>query len=181
MLYTKKGDKGDTNLFHCDQQKISKDSAIVEALGELDELNSFLGLARVEIREVDLKVNNFQLEEIIRQVQENLFIIQAEVAGADKKINDEKIEKIEQIIDWIEKEILPIKSFFLPGASKIGAWFDVLRSITRRVERRAVVIKNEAISQNSLAYLNRLSSLFYALARLTAHKSGITEESPEYK
>lgn len=178
MFYTKKGDDGKTNLFHCDQQKISKDSAIMEALGELDELNSFLGLVRAEVGDIDFKVNNFQLKEIIHQTQENLFIIQAQIAGAKKEISIEKIEKLEKIIDWIEKEIPPIKSFFLPGASKVSAWLDVLRSITRRAERRVVAIKND---QNSVIYLNRLSSLFYALARLIAYKSGITEESPDYK
>lgn len=184
MLYTKKGDNGTTKTFSCDQ-RISKSSTIAEALGCLDEINSYLGLCKVKVEKFKffvLESKNF--EDILHQAQENLFIIQAEVAGSQMTIKEEKIKEIEKIIDLIEKELPPIKSFFISGGSEMGAMFDVARAITRRAERRVVAVADEGIQKiggETLAYLNRLSSLLYALARLSNHFSGIKEESPDYK
>lgn len=175
MLYTKNGDDGTTKYFGCDQ-KISKSSVIAEALGNLDEINSFLGIIKSQVREEDKKN--------IQQIQENLFIIQAEVARADKRITKDKILEIENIIQVIEKELPPIKTFFISGASELSALFDFARTIARRAERRVVTVNDEGlikISPNTLSYLNRLSSLLYALARHEAYKSGINESAPSYK
>ena len=175
MLYTKKGDEGKTQIFGCDQ-KLSKSSAIVEALGNLDEINSFLGIIKSKIEGEEKKV--------IHQIQENLFIIQAEVAGADKHIAEDKILEIEDLIGKIEKELPPIKTFFISGATEVSANFDFARTMVRRAERRVVAVADEGlvkISSETLAYLNRLSSLFYAFARHLAYKSGIKEAAPDYK
>ena len=175
MLYTKKGDEGKTQIFGCDQ-KLSKSSAIVEALGNLDEINSFLGIIKSKIEGEEKKV--------IHQIQENLFIIQAEVAGADKHIAEDKILEIEDLIGKIEKELPPIKTFFISGATEVSANFDFARTMVRRAERRVVAVADEGlvkISSETLAYLNRLSSLFYAFARHSAYKSGIKESAPDYK
>jgi cob(I)alamin adenosyltransferase len=200
MLYTRKGDKGITrtnysenNLngqaktFGCNQ-KISKSSAVTEALGVLDETNSFLGLVKAKLNEKGstfLKVQGRTFKEIIHEAQENLFIIQAELAGArEKTISEKKVKELEAIIDAAEKEMPPIRSFFIPGATELGALFDVSRAVARRAERRVVAVADEGkikIGKHSLAYLNRLSSLLYALARLSSHKSGIKEEPPSYK
>jgi len=183
MLYTRKGDKGMTTIFGCDQ-KISKSSAIAEALGALDEINSFLGLCKVHKESVSLKLSAVSFSEIIHKVQQNLFIIQAELAGAQKSISEDRIKEIEKIIDAVEKELPLIKTFFISGGTELSALFDVARTIARRAERRVVEVSEEGkqkISENSLAYLNRLSSLLYALARLTNHKSGITEQIPSYQ
>lgn len=183
MLYTKKGDKGMTTVFGCNQ-RISKSSAIAEALGALDEINSFLGLCKVQKKTVSYKLSALSFSEIIHQVQQNLFIVQSELAGAGKTIEENKIKEIEKIIDEIEKELSPIKTFFISGGTELSAMFDIARTIARRAERRVVEVSEEGkvkIGANSLSYLNRLSSLLYALARLTNRKSGIKEESPEYK
>ncbi len=189
MLYTKKGDDGKTKTFGCDQ-RISKSSAIAEALGALDEINSYLGLCKIKaIKENKknsnfLKINNLNFEDIILNVQENLFIIQAEVAGSKIFLGEEKVNELEEIIKAIEKELPPIKSFFISGGVKLAVYFDIARTIARRAERRVVEVSEEnkiEVNKNTLAYLNRLSSLLYALARLTNHKFGITEESPDYK
>ena len=175
MLYTKKGDEGKTQIFGCDQ-KLSKSSAIVEALGNLDEINSFMGIVKSQVEEQDKKT--------IHQIQENLFIIQAEVAGADKHITEDKILEIENLINKIEKELPPIKTFFISGATEISATFDFARTMARRAERRVVAVADEGlvkISPETLAYLNRLSSLLYAFARHLAYKSGIKEAAPDYK
>lgn len=183
MLYTGKGDKGMTIIFGCDQ-RISKSSAIAEALGALDEINSFLGLCKVQKEAVNYELLAVSFSEIISRVQQNLFIIQAELAGAQKSTDESKIKELEKFIDAIEKELPPIKTFFISGGTELSALFDIVRTIARRTERRVVEVSEEGkvkIGSHSLSYLNRLSSLLYALARLTNHKAGIREESPVYK
>jgi cob(I)alamin adenosyltransferase len=184
MLYTRKGDNGTTKTFGCDQ-RISKSSAIAEALGSLDEINSFLGFCKVKSKENKLELSDgVSFSKIIHDTQKNLFIVQAEVAGSKMAISKDKIKEIEIIIDWVEKELPSIKSFFISGGTELGAMFDFARTIVRRAERRVVGVAEEKkveINENTLAYLNRLSSLLYALARLTNHKFGIIEESPDYK
>jgi cob(I)alamin adenosyltransferase len=184
MLYTRKGDDGTTKTFACDQ-KISKSSAIAEALGALDEINSFLGLCKVKSKKEKLLIpGGDSFEETVHKMQKNLFIIQAEVAGSKISITEEKVKEIEKIIDDIEKELPPIKSFFISGGTKLAALFDVARTIERRAERRVVQVYEERdvlVGKFTKAYLNRLSSLLYALARLSNDKFGINEESPDYK
>lgn len=184
MLYTRKGDNGTTKTFGCDQ-RISKSSAIAEALGALDETNSVLGLCRAKSTELNFSVAEKVFADICLEAQQNLFIIQAELAGAEgKTISEDKIKEIEMIVDTAEKEMTPIKSFFIPGATELGAIFDVARTVARRAERRVTVVidsKDRKIGAYSQAYLNRLSSLLYALARLSNHKSGINEQPPSYK
>lgn len=174
-LYTRKGDGGTTKTLHCDQ-RLSKSSAIAEALGTLDELNSWLGLCRARLESE---------APTLFEVQQNLFIIQAEVAGAPgKTIDPAKVTMLEEMIDAAERELPPIKSFFIPGATEAGAILDCARTLSRRAERRVVSVHEEdkiKIGAGSLAYLNRLSSLLYALARLANHRSGTKEEAPTYR
>ena len=187
MLYTRKGDTGTTKIFSCDQ-RISKSSAIAEALGSLDEVNSFLGLCKVKTIEIGdispkLKIKDEKISDILHGIQQTLFIIQAELAGADKKVSEEKVVFLEQITDEIEKMLPPIKTFFISGGTELGALFDTARTIARRAERRVVAVNEEKLREigtETLRYLNRLSSVLYALARLSNHLSGINEESPTY-
>ena len=189
-LYTRKGDKGDTGAFGC-KQRFSKNSALTEALGSLDEINSLLGICKIKARDLKFKIYDLSLFEIIEQVQQNLFIIQANLAGADKKITQEKIIDMEKIIDNIEKELMPIKSFFLPGGMELSAYLDYARATIRQTERRVVALSDlsaeasakaetQKIDDEIIAYLNRLSSLFYVLARFVNLKSKIKETPPTY-
>jgi cob(I)alamin adenosyltransferase len=116
MLYTRKGDNGTTKTFGCDQ-RISKSSIVAEALGALDEINSFLGLARAKSIKRVLKTEEVEIKfpDLILEVQQNLFIVQAEVAGSTLNISKDKIIKIEKIIDDIEKLLPKINSFFISG------------------------------------------------------------------
>jgi ATP:cob(I)alamin adenosyltransferase len=183
MLYTRKGDNGTTKTFGCDQ-RISKSSAIAEALGTLDEINSFLGIAKVKAHSAQLEFNSVKIGDMIHEIQKNLFIIQAEVAGADKTISESKVKELENIVDSIEKVLPPIKSFLISGGTELTAVFDFSRTLARRAERRVVQVFEESIvkvGSNTLAYLNRLSSLLYALARYSNWKSGIIEDKPDYK
>lgn len=184
MLYTRKGDSGTTKTFGCDQ-RISKSSATAEALGSLDEINSFLGLVKVKSSGIvfSLQEQTISVTATIDRIQQDLFIIQAELAGADKTISEEKIKWLESIIDGIEKILPPIKSFFVSGGTELAALSDISRTIARRAERRVVGVKDEGkiqIGSHSLAYLNRLSSILYAFARAFNHQAGISEEAPRY-
>jgi cob(I)alamin adenosyltransferase len=179
MLYTRKGDKGATSTYGCNQ-KISKSSAVAEALGALDEINSFLGLVKVKS-----KLDKFSdFPKVLHSVQETLFIIQAEVAGFPMKIQEEKVKGLEKIIDLAEKELPPIKTFFISGGTELAATLDTARTIARRAERRVVAVHDEGltkVSDHTLAYLNRLSSLLYAMARLANHRLGVSDTAPSYE
>ena len=185
MLFTGKGDDGTTKLFDSKSGKrISKSSLVPEVLGSLDEVNSFLGLCKVESEKHTLKVNEELFADIVHGIQENLFIIQAELAGAEKTINEAKLREMEELINAIEKELPPITTFFISGGVELAARFDVARTLARRAERHVVGVVGAGerkIGEWSLAYLNRLSSLLYALARLSNRKFGIVEQSPSYK
>ena len=200
MLYTRKGDNGTTKTFGCDQ-RISKSSAIAEALGSMDEINSFLGLVKVKAATLKvaftLDTGEIKLAETIDRIQQDLFIIQAELAGADKTIVEEKVKWLEEIIDGIEKMLPPIKTFFVSGGTELASLCDIARTIARRAERRVVGVAEEqksfaeisapesapikTLSAQTLAYLNRLSSVLYAFARASNHVAGITEEAPRYE
>lgn len=177
MLYTGKGDGGTTTAFGCNQQRISKSSELPEALGALDELNAFLGFVKMRTKKEK------RIAEILREVQETLFIIQAEVAGADKRVAGESVKKIETIVNGIEKEIPPLKGFSIAGGTELSALLDVARTLARRAERRLVAATEAGVCTlppETSSYMNRLSSLLFALARLANHLAGIAEETPRY-
>ena len=94
-LYTRKGDKGDTSAFNC-KQRFSKNSELMEALGSLDEVNSFLGICKIKAVDFKFEINNQSIAEIIENVQNNLFIIQANIVGADKKLPKRKLMKLKK-------------------------------------------------------------------------------------
>lgn len=184
MLYTRKGDDGTTKDFNSKSgERKSKSSCQTEALGALDELNSFLGLVKVKLAESGLRIGRRNFEDIIFDTQNSLFSVQAEVAGASQSVSESKTKEIEALTDAMEKEMPPIKTFFISGGTEAAALLDVSRTLSRKAERRVVagIERGEfKVSPTTLAFLNRLSSLLYAMARLTNHKSGIKEQSPTY-
>lgn len=183
MLYTRKGDDGKTKTFGCDQ-RISKSSAVAEALGALDEANSYLGLCKVAAEASGFKLGGEKFSDIIHAAQENLFIIGAEMAGAGKSMTADKVKGLERLVDAAEKELPPIKTFFISGGTELAARFDTARTIARRMERRVIAVHEEGLAKagdSTLGYVNRLSSLLYALARLSNHKSSIKESAPKYE
>jgi len=188
MLYTGKGDGGTTKTFGAGQDRISKASELPEALGTLDELNSYLGLLKVHARNtanLSLGVGKEKklYADILRDIQESLFIIQAEVAGAPKAIGKGSVTAVEKTIAQVEKIIPPITKFSISGGTELSANLDVARTLSRRTERRVVAVNElglRKISKNTLAYLNRLSSLLFALARHANFVQGVQDESPKY-
>ena len=183
MLYTRNGDTGTTNTFGSDK-KISKNSNLAEALGSLDEINSYLGLCKVASVKSGYILSDQSFAQIIHDIQQTLFIVQAEIAGSKMTVSDEKVKDVEFVVDMIEKILPPIKTFFISGGTELASLFDFSRTLARRAERKVVGIKEEGgvvVGEYTLAYLNRLSSLLYAMARFSNHLSDITEEPPTYK
>ena len=123
--------------------------------------------------------------DILEAVQQNLFIVQAEVAGdKEKKITEKKIVDMEAFIDTIEKEIPPITSFTVVGGTELSALLDVARTITRRTERTLVSVCESGgreVCKEARAYMSRLSSLLFALARFVNFKKGVKEKVPYYR
>ncbi|MEX0931127.1 MAG: cob(I)yrinic acid a,c-diamide adenosyltransferase [Candidatus Paceibacterota bacterium] len=184
MLYTRKGDQGTTKLFNTPKgERVSKASCQTEALGAMDEMNSFLGLVKVKSAEQKYKFKDTYIADLVHGVQANLFIIQAELAGSDMTILKEKIDSIEAVIDAIEKEMPPITTFFISGGTELASLFDISRTLARKAERRVIKgIEEESfvVGEHTRQYLNRLSSLLYALARYANHSAGISETAPNY-
>lgn len=172
-LYTGRGDTGTTKLYGC-TVRIAKDEPRVEALGNLDELNSWLGLCFASTFPHETFVRH-----MLRTMQEDLFIIQALVAGAPKEFSGEKLARLESLVARVEAEIPPIHSFTIAGATVLSAMLDVARTIARRTERSIVSLRDDAV-QPVIPYLNRLSSALFALARLVAHRACVKEGAPAY-
>jgi cob(I)alamin adenosyltransferase len=188
-LYTGKGDGGTTKTFGKDQKRISKSSELPEALGTLDELNSFIGLCKVRSqRDFDPSFSVgkrvFKTSVILDDIQQTLFIMQAEVAGAQKKISKAKVAKVEMLVNAMEKLMPPITTFSVAGGTELSAMIDVARTLSRRTERRLVAVDElglRKISVHTKAYANRLSSLLFALARYANAAAGLERETPKYR
>lgn len=178
LFYTGKGDKGVSDLGF---KKASKSRVEIKVLGDLDRLNSLIGV----VKNQSFK-NSAVFQKILNGVQEDLFIIQAHIgcliAGKFKapEFKKEKIIKLEKMIDNFENQIKPERGFIIPGANLNSAWLDLSRTFTRQTELSVLRLKNK-LEPQIFAYLNRLSSLFYAMARLEVKKEKKQEKRPNYK
>ncbi len=171
-IYTRTGDGGETGLFS--GQRVPKDDPRVEAYGTVDELSSWIGAVRAEELDADL-------DRLLAQVQNHLFILGADLAtppGARRderapRIGDEHVQAIEKAIDGFDAELPPLRSFILPAGPRPAALLHVARATARRAERRVVALgRRAAVSPDGLRYLNRLSDLLFVLARVVAHRAG---------
>ncbi|ONN28026.1 ATP--cobalamin adenosyltransferase [Thermosipho affectus] len=158
MISTKMGDDGKT--FLANGERVDKDNIRVEAYGTIDELVSFLGLAKI-----GLDVNE---KTIIEEIQKDLFRIATELAKGEKfieLIDKRDVDRVTKYVENYEKK-LNISSFVIPGAKKESALLDVCRTIARRGERYIVRLsKVENVRLQLLAYINRISDLLYVIAR----------------
>jgi cob(I)alamin adenosyltransferase len=179
-LYTGKGDGGITKIIDT-KERISKASPITEALGNLDELSSYLGVIKTNPVSVNYKLQTANFYEILEEIQQNIFTVSANLAGAEKSLGLDKVTESEAYISEVEKEKPPITTFTIVGGTEFAAMLDFARTLARRAERRVVEVSSEReVPIDTLKYLNRLSSLLFALARLTNHRSGIKETAPSY-
>lgn len=181
-FFTGKGDGGVSKMGKC---KITKDDALFQLLGGLDELNSWIGFCRAGVAET-LKLKT--LAGWLKEVQHTLFIIQAEVAALGSgfkpkfKITEAKTLWLEKIIREIDKKLPPLTKFIIPGASETSSRIDVARVLARKTERAAKTLSASVkLSADLSRYLNRLSSFLFALARWTNYVLKIKEENPSYK
>ncbi len=165
-IVTKKGDKGMTDLYCAG--RVLKDDIRCEACGTVDELCSFLGLAKSMIKQKKTKA-------VIDRIQKDLFVIGSEIAVRPakrgmlkKRIDDAYLREIENIIYQLERKYVTRKGFIIPGENQFSAILDVCRTIARRLERRIVTLKNKRLLSNGrvIIYVNRISDLLYLLARM---------------
>lgn len=172
-IYTRRGDDGSTGLFG--GPRVRKDDLRVAAYGDVDELNSALGVAREEVlQQVDVRA-------LIDALQSELFTLGAELATpeAEKapkevpRISLAHVARLEQEIDRLTGQLPEMKNFILPGGSRAGAALHFCRTVCRRAERNAVALARESsVSAPALAYLNRLSDLLFVMARAANLRAG---------
>ena len=176
-IYTRTGDAGQTGLFG--GGRVYKDDPRVEAYGEVDELNAFLGAARaVEVMP--------RIDEVLVPTQRDLFSIGALLATpnlekmhdhlAKAQIDDARIVSLEKEIDACDRELEPLRAFIVPGGTPKAASLHIARTVCRRAERRVIHLQKEVeIPQIVVVYLNRLSDLLFTLARVANTRGGAGE------
>jgi cob(I)alamin adenosyltransferase len=175
-VYTRLGDSGDTSL--AGGQRLPKDALRIEAYGTLDELNAFVGMARAnlgpELAKLDgilLRVQHelFNAGSILATRSEDIHPKQARVTAADT-------ERLEREIDVMNEGLRPLRSFLLPGGSKLNAELHICRTVCRRAERVCIrLAREESIDPEIVKYLNRLSDAFFVWTRWAAQQQGTPE------
>jgi cob(I)alamin adenosyltransferase len=174
-IYTKTGDRGDTRLF--DGTMVRKNNERVEAYGDVDELNSFIGAAAAFMQDA-------QVTAMLVEIQKDLFSVGAQLADpgyqdrskAKFKVPAERVTALENAIDVFETELPPLRQFILAGGGHAGAMLHVARTVCRRAERRVVSL-SETIEVNPIVieYLNRLSDFLFVIARIVNHRESKQE------
>jgi len=175
-IYTKAGDKGETHL--AGGQRVSKDSLRIECYGTVDELNAFTGMARMSARE-----SVPQLAVVLLRIQHELFNLgsilatkPADVHPKQARITHAEIEQLEHEIDQMNESLAPLRSFVLPGGTRLNTELHACRTICRRAERIAVSLsREEEIPPEAVRYLNRLSDAFFVWSRWANHVLGVPE------
>lgn len=175
-IYTRTGDAGETGL--ADGRRVPKDHPRVEAMGEVDTLNSQLGLLLAEVAEaLGHHPGLAEVGEVLAPCQHRLFDLGGELAMPDYLALDAgEIARLESAIDRWNAELGPLRDFILPGGSRLIAQAHVCRSLARTAERRCQQLNAvEPLRPELLAYLNRLSDLLFVAARLIARRQGCAE------
>ena len=175
-IYTKTGDKGTTSLYG--GKKVSKDNIRVEAYGNIDELNAYVGLLRDQAIDQDSKKS-------LLKIQNELFVLGSLLATPPEKVKKKSNTKsitlqhisfLENEIDKMTKYLAPMTHFILPGGHPIVSYCHIARNVCRRAERRVVHLSEESLVDGILlGYLNRLSDYFFVLARKLSKDLGVKE------
>ncbi|MGZ8269626.1 MAG: cob(I)yrinic acid a,c-diamide adenosyltransferase [Methylophilus sp.] len=167
-IYTRTGDAGTTGLG--DGTRVDKDSLRVHAMGEVDELNSVIGILLTE------PVSE-QVRMCLTQVQHDLFDLGGEICmPGHSLVNAERVTALENRLDEWNETLSPLKEFILPGGSRSAAYCHLARTVCRRAERALHSLsKQETITEVSLQYLNRLSDLLFVLCRILNQEAGVTD------
>lgn len=163
-IYTKSGDQGQTGLG--DGRRVSKDDVRVAAYGEVDELNSVIGLV--------LQADCIPERELLVSIQHDLFDLGADLCvpptddqGKALRIVPEQVKALENAIDRLNDRLQPLTSFVLPGGTPASAWLHLARTVCRRAERAVTTLmRAEQVNQHAFIYLNRLSDLLFVIGRV---------------
>jgi cob(I)alamin adenosyltransferase len=166
-IYTRTGDRGETSLFG--GARVPKNDPRIDAYGTIDELNSCLGV-----------VLSVEPDAQLLEVQRDLFEIGAHLASPGTSrftgVESSRIEELERGIDAMEADLVPLKSFILPGGTAAAAQLHVARTVCRRAERLVVALQDDdPATQSSIAYLNRLSDYLFVAARYANRKRGVED------
>ena len=175
-IYTRTGDKDETGLA-CGR-RVGKDHPRIEAIGELDTLNSQLGLLLADLEEAAATWPGLaEISEVLSPCQHRLFDLGGELAMPEyQALQPVEIERLEAAIDRWNEEVGPLENFILPGGSRLIAQAHVCRSLARSAERRCQHLNAvEPLRAEGLAYVNRLSDLLFVAARLIARRQGVNE------
>lgn len=175
-IYTRTGDRGETGL--ADGRRVSKDHPRITAIGELDMLNSQLGLLLAELQLASSEHPSLgELSEVLEPCQHRLFDLGGELAMPEyQALQMNEVERLETAIDRWNEEVGPLENFILPGGSRLVALAHVCRSQARSAERYCQHLNaEEPLRAEGLAYLNRFSDLLFVAARLIAQRTGVAE------
>jgi cob(I)alamin adenosyltransferase len=174
-IYTKTGDDGTTGLFGAG--RVLKNSLRIEAYGTIDELNSILGV-------LGTQPGIQYFFDLIEDIQKSLFVLGSDLATpleskttySIPRIEEPDVKKLEASIDREEAFLPPLEKFILPGGSPVAAYFHQARTVSRRAEREVVALSQaEHIGTFDIQYLNRLSDLFFVLARRANQLAGVSD------
>jgi cob(I)alamin adenosyltransferase len=177
-VYTRRGDSGETSLVG--GQRVPKDSLRIEAYGAVDELNSFLGIARASAGETEA---THPLAAALLRVQHELFnlgsilaTLAEDVHPKQARVTDAEIAQLEVEMDRMNRDLQPLRSFVLPGGSRLNAELHICRTVCRRAERLCVALaRQESIPAEAVRYLNRLSDALFVWSRWASHVTGAPE------
>jgi cob(I)alamin adenosyltransferase len=177
-IYTKRGDAGETSLVG--GQRVPKEALRIEVYGTVDELNAFLGQAAVSCAE-DSRLA--PLSKIIHRVQHELFNLGSilatdpqDVHPKQPRVTDTDVLQLEHEIDSMNEGLPPLRSFVLPGGTRVNAELHVTRTVCRRAERLLVALSHaESVPPEAIRYLNRLSDALFVWSRWTNHALGVPE------
>ncbi len=181
-VYTRGGDAGETSLVG--GQRLRKDDLRIEAYGTIDELNSFIGLARESTIELAGQAPALmELADILRRVQNELFnagstlaTLPADLHPKQPRVTVAEAKQLEQEIDRMNEHLEPLRSFVLPGGSRLNAELHVCRTVCRRAERICVALAaRETLDGDIVRYLNRLSDALFVWSRWTSRQLGVAE------
>ena len=181
-IYTRRGDTGQTQL--AGGQLLSKDDLRIESYGTVDELNAFVGAARTTAEELGARQNRLlEFALTLKRIQHELFnlgsilaTLPEDVHPKQARITKVEIEQLEREIDHANEELQPLRSFVLPGGSRLDAELHICRTVCRRSERLLVrLAAAQEISPEAIQYLNRLSDAFFVWSRWVNHVLGAPE------
>ena len=181
-IYTRMGDDGRTRLVG--NQSIPKDDLRIECYGTVDELNAFTGAARVTTEDDSRGAAELvRLAGILKRVQHELFnlgsilaTLPGDVHPKQARITSADIEQLERDIDYANEQLTSLRSFVLPGGSRLDAELHVCRTVCRRAERLVVaLVRKESVPAEAVQYLNRLSDAFFVWSRWANHLLGRPE------